>query len=589
MRRNKQEESGAYAVLFGLLVVVLVGISALAVDLGNAISRDADVQAQADFAALAGARESDGNLSGPVAAVIVDQVRDYLNDNHPLDQACGTECVNSAQLINGDLADGEVRYANGGIQVHTPFENVQYGLAGVLGTTDKDVQADATVGLFSPDFGMMPVYAVNPCDYGRQTITDPSNGHLVPPEVPPLSYPADTNETDLENVTPNQLDVNAPSVELTLTGRQWTNTVRVGFFPDDGGAPVVATQFIDSANIVHPHDPPLVPYTTTGNAQGSVRVVVPAAVAGSERVWYLRVFNLTSPIPPADPNPPGTWSLMSNAQPIRVGQAVLECDAGASDGNFGALRLVRSDTSSMIDELAKNMADGLERPLTLTKHLQWTSTGLCSHGDNQAVESDLPNPGQNPKTNCVDTDTGLPANAATAGLVTGEHIGVPGRLDADTTPGCDPANGEAEATVTLNHTSYSINNDVLTCFLTDTTTSLADITSPTYSGGEVLDPSILDSPRFSLVPILHVEPNSGGSNRYSIVDFRPAFLTDEAPTITATKGNSNATTENGIYIDQNQVKQVKVVFFHFDALTLDTEGDVIDYIGVGEPILRLID
>ena len=29
-------------------------------------------------------------------------------------------------------------------------------------------------------------------------------------------------------------------------------------------------------------------------------------------------------------------------------------------------------------------------------------------------------------------------------------------------------------------------------------------------------------------PVLDVEPTSGGSTRYSIVDFRPAFLTDES-------------------------------------------------------------
>jgi hypothetical protein len=595
MTAKHKDESGAYAILFAIMVIFLAGMGALVVDIGNAVARKSDVQGQADFAALAGARESDGNLTNPVPWVIVDKVRDYLNENHPRNRPCGTACVNSSQLVdcppgaNPDadpqpacFKNGEVRFANDGIQVHTPEEFVDYGLIeGVIpGWDGRFVQADATVGLFSPDFPMMPVYAVNPCDYGRQTITDPANGQVTPVEVPPLAYDSDTNNTDLTGVTPNQIDVNAPSVELTLTGSRW-DSIRVGFFPSDGGAPVVATEFIDPANVVHPYDPPLA-YTTNGNAGYSVRVTVPPAVASTEKVWYIRVFNG----PPAT----GQWSPRNEAQPLRVGEPVLECDAGSNEGNFGTLKFERTDESSVNDQLAMNIADGLEAPLSLTKHLQWDSTGLCTDGISGAVVSDLPNPGLRKRTNCVDTDTGLPANAATAGLITGEHIGAPGSLvSSPTTGNCDPSNGSDELRVRIQNTNYDINNDVLTCFLTNTTTSLADITSRTYSGGEVLDLSLLDSPRFFLVPVLHVEPNNGGSNKYSIIDFRPAFLTDEAPTNSATKGNSNASAENGLHIENNGVTQIKVVFFHFDALPRDTEGDVIDYIGVGEPILRLID
>lgn len=56
MARRQRNERGAYAVLFGIMVVVLMSIAALAVDIGNAVARKSDVQAQADFAALAAGR-----------------------------------------------------------------------------------------------------------------------------------------------------------------------------------------------------------------------------------------------------------------------------------------------------------------------------------------------------------------------------------------------------------------------------------------------------------------------------------------------------------------------------------------------------
>ena len=119
----------------------------------------------------------------------------------------------------------------------------------------------------------------------------------------------------------------------------------------------------------------------------------------------------------------------------------------------------------------------------------------------------------------------------------------------------------------------TINNDVLSCYLINGK-SLADITARNYSGDAVLDPSIYDSPRFFFVPVLQVEPSSGGSNRYSIIDFRPAFLTDEdvaahvdqgRPT-SPSPGSGNTSPGNGISIEQNQIKQMKVIFFNFDAL-----------------------
>ena len=156
------------------------------------------------------------------------------------------------------------------------------------------------------------------------------------------------------------------------------------------------------------------------------------------------------------------------------------------------------------------------------------------------------------------------------------------------------------AVARVSNTNYNINNDVLSCYLINGR-SLVDITARNYTGDDGVDPSIFDSPRFFFVPVLHVEPVSGGSNRYSIVDMRPAFLTDEVIASSSVKGSDTATHPsgsgnsvqpgNGIYIEQNQVKQMKVIFFNFDALPDRVNGNtgLTQYYGVGPRIIRLID
>lgn len=131
---------------------------------------------------------------------------------------------------------------------------------------------------------------------------------------------------------------------------------------------------------------------------------------------------------------------------------------------------------------------------------------------------------------------------------------------------------------------------MLTCFLTDGVTSLATIASPSYSGGAKLSADIYESPRFYWQPVLAVEPSTGGSNRYSITDFRPAFITDELVLPTTLRGTHTASTNNGLLIEGNQIKQMKVVFFNAKALPADDTGQVLTpFLGVGPRILRLID
>jgi hypothetical protein len=576
MRREEAHEQGAVAVLVALLCVVLFSVSALAVDLSNAFVRTRDVQRQADFAALAGGADLSTERSGTVPSAVVNAVRDQLNGdagmNLPQDDA-GQTAVTASDLVDADLTNGEVRFANGGLQVIAPEVRVDYTFARIMGFDQGNLSREATVGLFSPGMGVMPVYAVSGCDYGLQPITDPASG--ADPTIPPLAHDSDSNATTLTSVTPQEVALHATGVSIEVVGKDFVDVTKVGFFRSDDDDPdlveeVVATDF----------SPPQ-PGGYTKNGKGSVTVTVPDAVAGTEKAWYIRVYS-------ANVN---EWSARQTAQPFRVGEAVLECTSDASDGNFGTLKLPRNTPTQDSSWLPVNFADGLEAPLSLAIHENSAADGLCSDGVNGAVVSVKPNLREG--TNCVDTDTGLPANVATDGLINGSS-GYPGRLAATESStseggGCAPDGSTAPRTVSTPG-NKTINDDVLTCFLTDGSTSLYDIARPDYSGGAKLSPDIYDSPRFYWQPVLKAEPANGSSSKYSIIDFRPGFITDESVLPGSIQNSGTATADNGILIQGNQIKQLKVVFFNADALPAHDSGQVLSpFLGVGPKILRLID
>ena len=240
-----------------------------------------------------------------------------MNENQPINRngACVSttqSCITgNGQLTDGNLTNGEVRWANGGLQVITQGERVDYGFAKVIGFDNNDVQGRATVAVFSP-LGALPVYAVQPCDYGRQTITDPANGQVAPVTVPTLEFDAETNNTDLQSTDLGQIALNATGMTIGLTGKTWDKTVKVGFFPADGGAHVEAATFKDDANVDHPVSPQAswVNYSPN-NSSHTVRFPIPTGVSTVEKVWYIRVWNRD-----AAASSTGKWSAKSQAIPL---------------------------------------------------------------------------------------------------------------------------------------------------------------------------------------------------------------------------------------------------------------------------------
>jgi hypothetical protein len=300
-----------------------------------------------------------------------------------------------------------------------------------------------------------------------------------------------------------------------------------------------------------------------------------------QNVWYVRV-KIGS-----------DWSAVTTgsgasetlaARTFTVGNALLTCGQGSNDGNFGTLKF---QTTGEWQETAKNIAVGLDHDLAPFPNA--ASNWLC--GATTTGAKLWPSDG----TNCVDTETGMAQNAATAGFVTGitGANGFPGLLTKKTsTPdnanaGC-AADGIPTTQVFLNKT---INNDTLSCFFNDTNTNIGQIANANYLlTGPVLNKNIWNSPRFVFVPVLGVEPDSGGSNKYQIVTFRPGFITDQTEVATKT---TPVTTNNGLTPSSNgnEVQSVQIVFFNPAALPDPPGGQSVqDYIpGAGPKIVRLVD
>jgi hypothetical protein len=650
----RRREDGATTVLIAVVAVIIFAMAAVAVDLTNAYSRKRDIQTDADFAALAASQEDTFPADTQPAAgdPVVTMVADYIVENFPQDDLCSNwggdnraNCDSEATmrlnlanniLTDGDWKNGEVAYgkfttdATIGIPtdlaaprdyfdedplfltVVTPRAQVDFGFAGIFGPgapSKTKVYASATVALRSPGEGVMPVYAVSGCDYGRQTITDPAGGHVEPVPVPPLLFDTDTNNarltaptTTAPNPLPDQVSVNAATTAVTILGSQLLNTtqdaakgtpgipdeVSVGYFlpASSPGGPLLVERPIKLTPLFA-GDP-----VSTNNALISD---IPTSVSAVEGVWYVRVKQYV--------NPPGPtplsyqWSARDEAIPLRVGEAVLECNAGSNDGNFGTLRLPRNDGPTS-DDLPMNIADALQFTLAIYPGSDppYECTNLGSPAVHVPDENTLPTSTNAPPvetgTNCVPTDPGLPANVATQGLI--EGVGsVPGRLDADTTEGCDPDGNsdrvDSDVRISPSQGDYMINNDVITCFFLDDTTTLSQIVDPAYSGDPLISKDIFKSPRFYWLPVLKDEPISGASNEYSIIDFRPAFITDME--LASTKQvRIMGPTNNGLTVEHNNITTMKVVFFNVLALPRTVEGGpTTPYLGIGPKVLQLID
>jgi hypothetical protein len=246
---------------------------------------------------------------------------------------------------------------------------------------------------------------------------------------------------------------------------------------------------------------------------------------------------------------------------------------GQDRGNFGQLFSPRVGNPNKQEALARNFAFGLDHRLLPFDTARFGEQKECAKGNGSgriagAQLDDVSRDGNN----CIIGDTGNDGPKMYDGLIGGVD-GRPGRLDVVNGPtACD------RPSLTIG--GREINNDVLRCFLRNGAT-LDKIAQESGVTPSMLDASVLRSPRLVWLPVV-VATDRAQKGFQPIVDFVPAFITDETQ-------SAQATAANGLQINGNSIKSIRLFVFNKDALPIDEGSPDSDYSEtLDRPIVRLI-
>lgn len=545
---GRRDERGATAVLFALLAMVLLGVGAVAVDMGQVYAKRGSLQSTVDLAVLAAAAELDG--TNTCTAEAVNAATAYLQDNW-IDESNDPFSVN----LGGSPADddGYIQCTGWKVKLWAPKARVDFGLAKALnpGNDGVDVPATAEAGVMSARMHTMPYYATPSCSNGQQVLSTDSKGQSTPPPIPLTPSSLVTNPlVDVTALSVTASPLGTPISTLVLTGKGFTLATKVGFTTASGDH----------------FESPSTGSTMTVDSDTKITVTnVPSGVINIDDNWYVRVFNAN------------LWSAndgnaTTGVQMLTIGDPKLYC-LDSSQGNFGSLLIPRKTGSGNPNTtLSLNVALGIDHALGLMPGAP-NAPNECA-GLPGAITA--PVDGQN----CVATDTGLPANALEEGLIEGLS-GANGLLEAPPTSPCTRSN------VTV--AGRSINDDVLSCFFTNGTIRVGDVTKASYSGGSVISESIFKSPRFFWVPVISAPPS--GKKEVSIQAFRPAFITDQPASGTRDAPGSTLTSPNGLTLQGTKVRELRIAFLNTKALpeSVAAEGGEIPYLGFGPKVIVLTD
>jgi Flp pilus assembly protein TadG len=147
--KNDDGERGAIAVLVALLLVVLLGFAALAVDAGMLYSERAQVQNGSDAAALAVAQKCAANTSDPNCSTTSPIASDIANKN-------ANDGLNNVKSISLDLTNRKVTVTAGSQQAGGTPNAVSLLFARVLGFSSANVLTTSSVQWGSAVAGRTP-------------------------------------------------------------------------------------------------------------------------------------------------------------------------------------------------------------------------------------------------------------------------------------------------------------------------------------------------------------------------------------------------------------------------------------------------
>lgn len=538
--------------MVAILAIALFAFSAFAIDLGHAWAKKSLLQTNVDLAVMAAAAELDND--GACNQEVIDTAEEYLTkpeNEVPEDLVFKTVDLNGSPT---DL-DGFIRCNDWKVELWAPRAHVEFGPARVLpdpATPDfVEVPAYAAAQIMSPGQSTsLPMYAVSGCDYGQQTISDPPPGP-PPANNPPEMTPAGSADIKSLVVTPAE----APDDAVTPFPASVTGQIKN---PVAGSTGQVTFTNPADGTIIEAGSPVAFP---TGSGYVSFTIplsTVPQQVLDVTGIWWVRIKVVNGASTDYSPS--------DESVPFTNGELMF-CD-GAVSGNFGTLKIAR-DPGNPSTWVEMNIIHGLQPVLEINA----SSAVPCSPVDSDSAPVS--------PTDCVSTDPGFPNEAATDGLVNGSG-GHPGRLDHDTTPGCDRNGGSSRT----QSSPKQLNDDMLSCFITGGH-SVGDVVAGVP---EILSSDIFRSPRFFMIPVIPVEAANGASGAYPVIDFRPGFITEETPSAMA--GNPGAITgHNGVRFHSNHVEQLNVVLFDEAALpeSAPAVGGEVEFVGHGTKVLVLVE
>jgi Flp pilus assembly protein TadG len=589
LRLRARTERGAIAIMVAILATALFSCAALAVDLGNAWSRKRSVQKQVDVSAL-----SAGYLLPMTTtnrSTIAAKVASFLNDAS--NRAVGQVAVTGAQLLNGDTSDGEVVFQNTNgtpcsdncqqMRVIAPSARVDFGFANVFGSSHVDVQRTATVRVVSelpPTEKTVPFWLPTGCGYGptEADTTQGGTNQVTETATPTATATATATET---RFTPDPGDIGGHVLNgtaITEVGYLGMTTIS-GYSVNgiSGGGvkkvtlrafPPTGTAYVDFAA------------QTEGNGVLPSFQVSQADVTKIPGDWWVYAlaqknnsFTYSSTHLVIRVVPDATATATPTPTASATGGVPVGC-IGQDRGNFGQLDSPRYEGGAKQTRFARNLALGIDHLLVpyvfadaVPEQKQCDDPGSVLPG---AQLDDIARNGNN----CIVGDTGNDGPKTYEGLVTGLGDGTTGRLEV--------ANGATtcEGRPSLVMDGHLLNNDVLSCFLEGDAT-LSSITQTSGVTTDMLNPAVMDSPRFVWVPVVYASDRAQKSFQ-PIRQFVPGFITDETQT-------SEATASNGLDINGNSVEVLHVFTFNRDALPTQEGSRTTDYDpDLGGAIVRLV-
>lgn len=535
----EDDEAGAVAVMVALMSMVILGMSAVAVDMGQVYAKRASLQSAVDQAVLAAAAKIDGHPNTCTAAA-VSTAKNFLISNW-IDQGGDPKTISDINL-GGSATDGNGFMSCTGwrVDLWAPTAKVNLGLAkAVTSESQISVPAHAAAEIKSPNLATLPMYIAQSCISGSQIqITDPPKGHSDALDAPDFPETGATTALKFSNswsdtrFLDDDIAAGNIAIKVQLQGDKYELGDIITFTSHEN----LATTYSHTVS-------------TADVGKNSTTFDLPADVAANKGIWWVRIQR------------GGVFMVDSEARAITVGDLGL-CN-GSLSGNFGTLNIARTDPDH---ELVKNIILGAEPILTINDNPTVIPCPVAQSETNPTSPTD-----------CISTKPGFAGSELTSGLILGAD-GLDGRLDAPTAPGCSRSGTDSRTPGT-----YSLNDDTVACYLVNGAT-LSNALYPSTTS-DALSGEIVASPRFFRIPILPEDPAHGTSTNYPIIGYRYVFIT--------TEGTSSISGYNGLTMRTNgtKIQTLSVAVLNEEALpdTVPHPGSVVDYTGSGPKVVVLVD